>query len=300
MPTQRLQNYLRFSLAQHLTACIPPQMYSLSEWVARLPYAGGRRKITAEEQRLILNALLLERQYRYLSPGMESELARFFREIVEADLREETFPRLQELLQQDAYRSDEHLQQLQQHVEEWADLYDNYVEFLDKFQLTDEAFDFADRVRALDQMDGKPVSGFFDHLIVAGFTDANPVQMRLFQSLAALPNCEFWFHADPVAARPENSAEPKSHPYAVLHRFLNRLRIHAFDERVDAPVAGHVPALRKAFGLPEGEAAADAAQLHVHRALTMIDEVKGAAAVVRDLILKESIPPEKNPDRHSR
>ncbi len=294
LPTQRLQNYVRLALATELTGCIPPQMYSLSEFVSRLPVADGRRKITVEEQRLILNALLLEREYRFLRPGMESDLARFFREIVESDLREQVFPRLQELLLQDAYRSDEHLQQLQQHVEEWADLYESYMEFLDKFELTDEALDFADRVRAATASEPSALFNFFDQLIVAGFSDANPVQMRLFQTLARLPNVMFWVHADPVAVEAATAETTPTHPYAVLHRFLKMLNIDRFEDHVEAPMPAQAPVIRSAFGLPTGEnAVASTPEVHVHRALTLIDEVKGAAALVRDLVLKHQIAPEK-------
>ena len=297
LPTRRLQNYLRLELARHLTACIPPVILTLADLVRRLPARHDRRMISEEEKRLILNNLILNGGYRHLRPGMETDIGAFFNEIVNENLQAKAFERLRELLQQDPYRSEAHLQRLLEQTAEWEKLFREFKDFLARNRLTDQALDFAGRVRHAP--DSPPLTERWQvqQFIVAGFADATQIQLLLLQRLQQTGAGAFWFQGDPALLAPEkDDAGAPVQPFARLQRLMENLHLHEAEFlESPAPEPPGAAIVRAAFGRewPEPPAAADAVSLHIHAATTRLDEVKAAAAWVRQLIQQEGMAPEE-------
>lgn len=293
VPTQRLLHYIRFELAREMPACIPPRMYTLERFVAALPAQRERRIIDRTDQKLILNYLLGRSRYRYFQPGIEGDLARFFDELANENWREQIFPRWRELLQQDPFRSEKHLDRLLAQVDELEQLYNTYLRFLEIHDLSDSPHAFNEKV--VDFSDGWGASQVeaFDALFVIGFADATASQNIFFRRLLQSEHVRFWFHGDRTALENAGSANGVHTPLQILSRFLQALGLSEslqIPEGVEAE-SGNTTLVQRLFALSSGSGPAAKARIFLHEAPTILAEVKGAAALVRELIHAGSCEP---------
>ena len=295
LPTRRLQNYLRLELATRLTACVPPHILTLEDLVARLPLDPPTRRITVEEQRFILKALLLQKEYRHLRPGMETDLARFFNELTDEKLGAAAFDQVRTLLHQDPYRNEQHIEMLLQQVDEWEDLFRSYLDFLHRHHLADPSLDFYHRVMQLP--DEHSVGRFWNikRFYILGFSDATAIQCHLFRHMLAHDECEFWFHADPFFLEYDGSPPvSERHPFSVLEKFLSRLKITDVKVQTAEKPHPHLFVLREAFTRrPQSPDSPQAVRLYVHKTMTLLSEVKAVAALIRKLIAEQNVAPQE-------
>lgn len=289
LPTQRLQSYVLLELAREQEACTLPRLMTLQQFLAAFADSEERRLLRDTEQVVIINTLLRKGDYFHLRPGMENDLVRVFNELAENASGAEAFPHLYAQIQQDIFRDEAHLQKLTEQVQELEACYRAYLELLDQHKLIDGAHDFLRRTQALEVDRLRR----FERILIAGFSDATAAQALLLQKIAGLPQSVFLFYADAVTLS-QAIADPSAPlPYRPLLALLERMGWLDEFSRLQKGTADDTPAnaavLRAAFQRPQAFESLPSANITVHTANSLIDEVKCAAAHIRRSVLVNNV-----------
>lgn len=280
MASHRLLDYLRLELAHRSHACLAPNLFTLPAFLPATLRTGARR-ISETEKNIILRNLLRVRRHQHLRQGMEADLGRFFDELASEGVAEKAFPALRDLLQEDQFREERHLQRLLDLFAELENLYGAYRDFLQQHHLTDEAHQFAHQVRHIDTHELAARLNRFERLFVAGFADATAVQVALLRRLAADQRVTFLFHADEEALR--SHSDDRQQVFGPLRQMIERLGL-ALPPASDTAIGANQAVARRAFRLPAQPAMLTQAAITVHSSASPLQEVKAAAALVRQML----------------
>ena len=286
LPTQRLQQYILFELSQHYQVCHPPRLFAMADFVRTLSTFSKNRIISATEQKLILNALLISKDWHYLRPGMENKLLQFFDELAEQNLTSNVFDRINQLLKHDFYRDEVHLKRLSEQTAELQDFYQNYLEFLQKNQLIDEPHALQQAVIALVEQSPKFAFKRYKEIWIAGFSDATEIQIRLFRHLQQHTACAFFLHADAYFLEKSYARDQIEGHFALLCNFLQQLDLDPGQPALKGPESPppNLTILQHAFASEMPKTTLPKSDITLHAANSLLFEVKAAAALVHKLI----------------
>ena len=291
LPNQRLQQYLHLELASHVRACIPPRVTTLESVARMLPVQKHLRILQGQEEAIILNALLSEGDYASLKPGMERDLARFFTEFADEAIDPSALDTVRDLISRDVFHDDVHRQHVLDHIDELKTLHMRYYALLQENGLITASEFFLKQAETFDPEQDNHLLP--THIHIAGFGDATCAQIILLKKLLRRPGTHFWLHTD-AALLQKHAANEGSGPGQPLSDLLQALDlVLPQPENADRPAHNTLLA-RAAFDLgtcddlPEGPA-----QVTIHEAMSPIDEVKAAVALVRELIRNKGIAPEQ-------
>ncbi|KAA3619707.1 MAG: PD-(D/E)XK nuclease family protein [Calditrichaeota bacterium] len=283
VPNRRLLNYVQLELAQRLGACIPPKILTIESLAKVLPHT-SKRPISTTTQRIILNAIITEKNIAFTQSGMEPDIIRFFSEISDAGHGVEIFDQITALLHENPFYDERHVEQLVSQTQAWKNLYSAYSSFLQDHNIIDRSRDIFERVAAYEQTGGSHFSQFADRYFVIGFADASAIQIRLLNILQNESPCEIWFHCDAKALLHSLAPRHDNSPYQPLASLVRQLNFKPGDDSAasDSP---HVHVARRLFRISNKKTAAiSGAQIHVHQAQSPFQEAKAAVATARNLI----------------
>ncbi|MFQ5631710.1 MAG: hypothetical protein ACE5I1_23305, partial [bacterium] len=292
LPTQRLQYYIRLELGKRFVSCIPPRLFTFADIARKIPMPNQRRMISETEQRIILNALLLDGDYHYLCAGMENDLARFLNELADQNIAVAAFQRIKSLLQNDIYRDEVHLIRLTEQTEELEKFYLTYTTFLDAHQFIDASLRFQQSIMFLSMQQNSGSLQRFSKIWIAGFSDATATQSVLLRKLQKHTGSEFFFQIDRETFETTKKISQNPTPYAPITEFIKVLGFHDFGTQKKFATPANTQFARKIFGLPADENALKNNTICVHSAGSPLIEVKAAAALVHRLVRNG----EANPD----
>ena len=132
VPTQRLALHILQRLALQRKAFVPPKILNFEKFVSEFSQKDQNKNLVVSDlsAELILGSLLKEKNYKHLMVRDEHELLQFFKEIIETGLLENAFERMRDCFAEDIYRSEEHLEFMNERVAELEDLFKSFQEIL--------------------------------------------------------------------------------------------------------------------------------------------------------------------------
>jgi ATP-dependent helicase/DNAse subunit B len=233
---------------------------------------------------------------------MEEDIAKFFDELAMEDLLPGAFEKIRQLLNQDEFKDERHLERLVRQADELESLHAAYAAFLDKHQLIDAARDISARVKSLGLGAPFTARAKLSEIYLIGFVDATRIQKLLLSHLLTEGNAHFWTHAEPAfLIEPQQSPEDWRQrmnpfgPLAALLKFFGSYEI--FFQKEDEQVASANSAIIKsAYRLSEAQVRDEGISvapwsINIHEATSPLAEVKAAAACIRALVHAHGIAP---------
>lgn len=185
LPTRRLSNYvcLRLTEKQKQGASWYPNFYSIEEFVSQ--YAQSKTVVIDEmSSEMVLGGIILDGVWKYLRPGLESELLVFFNSAIESE--SDVFAEITKVLNEDVYRSVKGAERLLEMTLEIS-------KCLTLFEATLKDAGMVLPVRQLKNavQDFKGIDLVGKEIIVAGFTTIRPVLLPALKKLVGVSKLIF-------------------------------------------------------------------------------------------------------------
>lgn len=196
VPTQRLGTVLLVGLLRERAAIIPPTLLTLESLLRSSSAPNGRAIAADATLDLMLRQRLEEEAYTHLRVGHERELRLLYAELFDHGLRESGLEQLNEAIQRDIYKNDQHL----------GSLYDRALEIQDIFQVLDSRLEaaglicrsqfLADSAKNLRE-NWSEFTGPYDEIQLLGFTSMASSWQILLESMVADDRLHFWMSEAP-------------------------------------------------------------------------------------------------------
>ena len=198
LPTQRLLTCLLAILGKKLEVFHPPKLYTLETFVREFGEDSSQVPVISDlVQELILGALVREKNYSHLLPGHEHEIKQFFNDIAEYDLGIRAFASMRDVISKDQHAQEQHVEHLIRRIEELEDLYQRFIQALQKHRVNTEAQAMAKWAKNCEIRFGSEKGIPFEHVYFSCFTTVKEYLKPLLSFLGAKKNCSIWFSQAP-------------------------------------------------------------------------------------------------------
>lgn len=204
LPTKRLPVWLLAMLAKERQAFIPPQTATLDEFIARYDPEPETAvtAITDLEQELLLASLLKTGSYRHLRLGHEHEARQLLNELIAWDVDDGAFVRLEKVLAEDIFRSDQAVGSLRDRILELRDLSERFQATLQAMGTTTTKRQARAGSRRLAMLlaDPLPLAGRrpVNRIYLAGFTSVERMHGGLLRALVQRQDSAIWVTEPPT------------------------------------------------------------------------------------------------------
>lgn len=205
LPTKRLGNWLLALLAQKLGAFLPPRIHTLDEMLAQyaptIPESQLRLLTTLEDQQLVAD-LIETGNFRHLRPGHEHEICQLFKELIDWQLDDVAFSRLEQAARSSAH-SEPGLNTLTERIAELQELHARRAKRLAQAQAIPNNVIIQARCKSLAQAlhEQQSIPGINGLIYVVGLSSAKALHEPLFRALSHCPRAQLWFNDPAIGLR---------------------------------------------------------------------------------------------------